>query len=89
MILRSVGVADDRRGEQSTTRHSNTFALQTRIAAEVELRAGIEIVRAFRKDQVWDEAARGISTQIYYVLVLLTKSRALDKVQAAGEGEGL
>ena len=35
------------------------------------------------------EAERGMSTQLYYVLVLLTKGRALDKVQAAGEGEGL
>ena len=36
-----------------------------------------------------DEQGRAISTQIYYVLLLLTKSRALDKVQAAGESEGL
>ncbi len=28
------------------------------------------------------------STQLYYMLVLLTQHRALDRVQAAGEGEG-
>ncbi len=27
-------------------------------------------------------------TQLYYVLVLLTRFRALDKVQVSGEGEG-
>ena len=36
-----------------------------------------------------DPGEAAISSQIYYVLVLLTKGRALDKVQAAGEGEGL
>ena len=29
------------------------------------------------------------SVQLYYMLALLTKNQALDKVQAAGEGEGL
>ena len=32
---------------------------------------------------------QGLSVQLYYMLALLTKNRALDKVQAAGEGEGL
>ena len=36
-----------------------------------------------------DPGARSISSHIYYVLVLLTKGRALDKVQAAGDSEGL
>ena len=29
-----------------------------------------------------------MSTSLYYMLVFLTKQRALDKVQSAGEGEG-
>ena len=32
---------------------------------------------------------QGLSVQLYYMLALLTKNRALDKVQAAGEGEDL
>ena len=32
---------------------------------------------------------QGLSVQLYYMLAPLTKNRALDKVQAAGEGEGL
>ena len=32
---------------------------------------------------------QGLSVQLYYMLALLTKNRALDKLQGAGEGEGL
>merc|ERR1712194_964585 len=35
-----------------------------------------------------DPVENAASQQLYYVLVLLTTERALDKVQAAGEGEG-
>ena len=31
---------------------------------------------------------QALSVQLFYMLALLTKNRALDKVQAAGEGEG-
>ena len=36
-----------------------------------------------------DEDGQQVSRQLYYILVLLTSGRALDKVQASGEGEGL
>ena len=32
---------------------------------------------------------QALSVQLYFMLALLTKNRALDKVQAAGEGECL
>ena len=32
---------------------------------------------------------QALSVQLYYMLALLTKNRALDEVQAVGEGEGL
>ena len=32
---------------------------------------------------------QGLSVQLHYMLALLTKNRALDKVQGAGEGEDL
>ena len=36
-----------------------------------------------------DQRGASISKQLYYVLVMLTKDRALDKVQSVGTGEGV
>lgn len=41
------------------------------------------------RDAVLNEREQALSAQLYYMLALLTKSHALDKVQGAGEGEGL
>ena len=41
------------------------------------------------RNVVLNAPEQALSVQLYYMLALLTKSRALDKVQAAGEGEGL
>ena len=40
------------------------------------------------RNVVLSAAEQALSVQVYYMLALLTKNRALDKVQAAGEGEG-
>ena len=40
------------------------------------------------RNVVLNAPEQALSVQLYYMLALLTKNRALDKVQAAGEGEG-
>ena len=41
------------------------------------------------RNVVLNAPQQALSVQLYYMLAVLTKNRALDKVQAAGEGEGL
>ena len=41
------------------------------------------------RNVVLNAPERALSVQLYYMLALLRKNRALDNVQAAGEGEGL
>ena len=41
------------------------------------------------RNVVLSAAEQALRVQVQYMLALLTKNRALDKVQAAGEGEGL
>ena len=41
------------------------------------------------RNVVLSVSEQALSVQLSYMLALLTKNRALDRVQAAGEGEGL
>ena len=41
------------------------------------------------RNVVLSASEQALSVQLYFLLALLTKNQALDKVQAAGEGEGL
>ena len=41
------------------------------------------------RNVVLNALEQALSVQLYYMLALLTKNRALQKVQAAGEGQGL